>query len=198
MRHPKEQRSDVAFILSTVGQLWLAGTEVDWSRFYAHEKRMRLPLPAYPFQRKRYWIAPKPRDATAAPAEVGAPVTWESRVAGEPDTAQEGSSLPVGAPRSAIERTIADIWMVLLGVDELSIYDSFFDLGGSSLLATRVLTQVGDVFGQKLPLATIFEAPTVAELATVIERAGGSEGQPSQGPDEATQLDDAVRLLGIS
>jgi hypothetical protein len=61
-----------------------------------------------------------------------------------------------------------------------------------------VLTQVGDAFGQKLPLATIFEAPTIAELATVIERAGGSEGQPSQGPDEATQLDDAVRLLGIS
>jgi acyl transferase domain-containing protein len=197
-RHPKEQRSDVAFILNTVGQLWLAGTELDWSGFYAHERRLRLPLPTYPFQRKRYWIDPKPREAATTTAGVGAPVTWEMHVADEPDVGQESSSLPAGAPQSAVERTIAGIWEVLLGISGLSIYDSFFDLGGSSLLATRVLTQVGDAFGQKLPLATIFEAPTVAELAAVIERARASEDQPSQGPDEARQLDDAVRLLGIS
>ncbi|MBE7384653.1 MAG: SDR family oxidoreductase [Leptolyngbya sp. SIO1E4] len=58
VRHPKEPGSDVAFLLKALGQLWLAGGEVDWSGFYAHEQRHRLPLPTYPFERQRYWIDP--------------------------------------------------------------------------------------------------------------------------------------------
>ena len=58
IRHPKEQRSDIAFILTTLGKLWLAGIEVDWSGFYKHEQRHRLALPTYPFERQRYWIEP--------------------------------------------------------------------------------------------------------------------------------------------
>lgn len=56
LRHPQESQSDVAFLLQTLGQLWLAGVQVDWSGFYTHERRLRLPLPTYPFERQRYWI----------------------------------------------------------------------------------------------------------------------------------------------
>jgi acyl transferase domain-containing protein len=42
--------------MSAVGKLWLAGVEIEWSGFYAHERRQRIPLPTYPFERKRYWI----------------------------------------------------------------------------------------------------------------------------------------------
>ncbi|NER28514.1 MAG: type I polyketide synthase [Symploca sp. SIO1C4] len=59
VRHPKEQSSDVAFLLNILGQLWLKGIEVDWSGFYAHEQRNRLPLPTYPFERQRYWVEPE-------------------------------------------------------------------------------------------------------------------------------------------
>ncbi|MEM7758017.1 MAG: SDR family NAD(P)-dependent oxidoreductase, partial [Cyanobacteria bacterium P01_A01_bin.40] len=45
-------------LLKTLGQLWLAGVEVDWSGFYADEQRHRIPLPTYPFERQRYWIEP--------------------------------------------------------------------------------------------------------------------------------------------
>jgi acyl transferase domain-containing protein len=58
VRHPKEEKSDVAFILNTLGQLWLAGVQVDWGVFYKDERRYRLPLPTYPFERQRYWIDP--------------------------------------------------------------------------------------------------------------------------------------------
>ena len=57
-RHPKQTVSDMKFLLTTLGKLWLAGTKVDWSRFYASQQRYRLPLPTYPFQRQRYWIEP--------------------------------------------------------------------------------------------------------------------------------------------
>ncbi|MDF5714251.1 MAG: beta-ketoacyl synthase N-terminal-like domain-containing protein [Rhizonema sp. NSF051] len=59
LRHPQEPGSDVAFLLNTLGQLWLAGFEVDWLGFYTHKRCHHLPLPTYPFERQRYWIEPK-------------------------------------------------------------------------------------------------------------------------------------------
>ena len=62
LRHPQDQASDMAFMLSTLGQLWLAGIPVDWSGFYARERRQRLPLPTYPFERQRYWVEPQKQE----------------------------------------------------------------------------------------------------------------------------------------
>ena len=56
LRHPKVQQSDIAFLLTTLGHLWLAGVSIDWSGFYTYEQRRRLPLPTYPFERQRYWV----------------------------------------------------------------------------------------------------------------------------------------------
>ncbi|MDY7022948.1 MAG: SDR family oxidoreductase, partial [Cyanobacteriota bacterium] len=56
LRHPQDQQSDMAHILTTLGQLWLSGIEINWSEFYTNEKRQRLPLPTYPFERQYYWV----------------------------------------------------------------------------------------------------------------------------------------------
>ena len=56
--HPQDKVSDRAFILNTLGKLWLAGVEIDWSYFSAHEQRYRVPLPTYPFERQSYWLEP--------------------------------------------------------------------------------------------------------------------------------------------
>ena len=56
MRHPQERQSDVAFLLNTLGVLWLRGVNIEWSGFYANERRHRIPVPTYPFERQRYWI----------------------------------------------------------------------------------------------------------------------------------------------
>ncbi|WP_414620777.1 SDR family oxidoreductase [Calothrix sp. CCY 0018] len=56
IRHPREQQSDVAFLLSNLGKLWLVGVDVKWSGFYASEHRHRIPLPTYPFEQQPYWI----------------------------------------------------------------------------------------------------------------------------------------------
>jgi len=57
--HVNDRDTDVASLLNTLGQLWLADVKVDWSSFYAHERHHRIPLPSYPFERKRYWIEPQ-------------------------------------------------------------------------------------------------------------------------------------------
>ncbi|NJN13137.1 MAG: acyltransferase domain-containing protein, partial [Richelia sp. RM1_1_1] len=59
LRHVKENSSDVKFLLQTLGRLWLGGVEIDWSGFYTQERRHRIPLPTYPFERQRYWIDAK-------------------------------------------------------------------------------------------------------------------------------------------
>jgi acyl transferase domain-containing protein/acyl carrier protein len=66
IRHPQEQNSDIAFILNTLGRLWLANAEVDWSGFYKNERRHRIPLPTYPFERQRYWVEPPEEIHTTA------------------------------------------------------------------------------------------------------------------------------------
>jgi acyl transferase domain-containing protein/acyl carrier protein len=65
MRHPRDEEDDQALLLRALGQLWLAGVAVDWTGFYRDERRLRLPLPTYPFQRQRYWV--EPADVPAAP-----------------------------------------------------------------------------------------------------------------------------------
>lgn len=58
IRHPQTQQSDAGFLLNTIGRLWLSGVEIDWQGYNAGRQLHRLPLPAYPFQRQRYWIEP--------------------------------------------------------------------------------------------------------------------------------------------
>jgi amino acid adenylation domain-containing protein len=58
VRHPQDEYSDISFILNNLGQMWLAGLEVNWSVFYGEQPHYRVPLPTYPFERKRYWIEP--------------------------------------------------------------------------------------------------------------------------------------------
>jgi len=60
MRHPHECLSDVAYLFMTLGKLWLEGCDVDWQAFYADERRCRVSLPTYPFERQQYWIEPGP------------------------------------------------------------------------------------------------------------------------------------------
>ena len=59
--HPQERASAVSSALGSLGRLWLAGVEVNWNNFYAREKRRRVPLPTYPFERQRYWVEPRPQ-----------------------------------------------------------------------------------------------------------------------------------------
>jgi acyl transferase domain-containing protein len=59
--------ADLDAVLEAVGRLWIAGVEVDWQRFHNGERRLRVPLPTYPFERRRYWIDPPKAGASAAP-----------------------------------------------------------------------------------------------------------------------------------
>jgi amino acid adenylation domain-containing protein len=74
------------------------------------------------------------------------------------------------APRTEVEAEVARILAALLDVEDVSVDDNFFLLGGHSLLGTQLIMRLRDAFGVELALRTLFDAPTVAELAAEIER----------------------------
>jgi acyl carrier protein len=170
LRHPHDQQSDVGFLLSSLGQLWLAGAQIDWPSLHGARRR-RLALPTYPFERRRYWIAPI---GSAQPTD--APLDLAAR----PADASERPTMPAlhprpellnayVAPRNEIERQIVAAWQDLLGIAPIGIHDDFFALGGHSLMATLLISQLRDIFPVELPIRELFEAATVAQLAEVIE-----------------------------
>jgi len=69
------------------------------------------------------------------------------------------------APRTQVEVMLAKIWAEMLGLEQVGIHDNFFELGGNSLLAARVVDRVQKIMRKPVPLAIIFRAPTIAELA---------------------------------
>ncbi len=114
----------------------------------------------------------------------------------DPDEAQTDRVMV--APQTGVEKELAGIWSELLNVPEISVHDNFFDLGGHSLLATQVVSRIRKNFNKKLQLRTIFDSPTIAKLAPVIEAAAYADPAAMQTVlDSLESLSDeeAIRLL---
>jgi amino acid adenylation domain-containing protein len=86
----------------------------------------------------------------------------------DPDSVQAERRAEYIAPRNEVETNIAAIWSALLGVQEVGVLDDFFALGGHSLLATQAIMRIRRIYGE-IPLGALFNSPTVAALAEVIQ-----------------------------
>jgi amino acid adenylation domain-containing protein len=82
-----------------------------------------------------------------------------------PELAAAKVAVEFVAPRTEFERTIAEIWRTVLGVDQVGLHDNFFDVGGHSLLLVRVQRRLEQALGRMVPVVTMFECPTVVSLA---------------------------------
>ena len=78
------------------------------------------------------------------------------------------------APRTPVENTLALLWQEVLGVEAVGLEDNFFELGGHSLLAVKLFAAVERTFDRKLPLSTLFQAPSLGRLADVIAQSSPS------------------------
>ena len=92
--------------------------------------------------------------------------------------APEFSDTHYRAPTTAVEEVLADIYVKVLGVKRVGVDDSFFNLGGDSLSAMRLIAAVNTGLNTRLSVRALFEAPTVAQLAALI---GGEEARAGAG-----------------
>jgi acyl transferase domain-containing protein len=167
--HAREQRPALAHLLDTLGKLWIAGAAITWRALYSHERRRLVPLPTYPFERRRHWIAPNDR-AQPEPASAEVPITV-------PPAASRTTSLhprpdlltPYVAPVGVIEHRIAALVQRTLGVEPIGVHDNFFDLGGDSFIAAQLIDQLKRELSIDIPIVRLYERLTIRALAEQLD-----------------------------
>ncbi len=177
LRHPQDLVADQAFILRSLGQYWLAGGTIDWSAFYANERRQRVPLPTYPFERKRYWIE-APASQFNAPNTL-VPDSYIDQYQSVSST-QEGSMSERQENRSHQSERLAQITSKLVGIfcdqlgvkaEEIQLDATFFELGADSLLLLQASQSIRDTFDITIPFRMLFEeVATIEALALHIDQ----------------------------
>jgi aspartate racemase len=96
--------------------------------------------------------------------------------------ASQVSAGDFAAPTDPIESRLVSIWQELLAKKPISIHDNFFELGGHSLLAVRLMRRIEQSFKRKLPLTTLFEAPTIEQFAALLREESWSPSKSSLVP----------------
>jgi polyketide synthase 12 len=179
--------------LTALGRLWELGVPVDWTAGCARGRL--VDLPTYPFQRTRFWpqrvAQPETAPGTgtaAAPAATGVADTAVEVVPAAQRYARPDMRTPFLPPRTAVERTVAEIWQDYLGIDAIGVHDPFFELGGTSVAGVAVVNRLAKEFDVELTAASLFERPTVdrfADLLTTLQ----AETDPAAAAPPAAGLD---------
>jgi phthiocerol/phenolphthiocerol synthesis type-I polyketide synthase E len=158
LRHADDPADDVEVLLGALGRAWAAGAEVDWRAVHGGEARRRVPLPTYPFERKRFWIDRAPQSAFVAAAATAAAEAVEADAAGDDPR----------AGWSATERAVGRVWETLFGAAP-GLHEDFFEAGGDSLMATQLVARIRAELGAEIGVRAVFDAPTVAALAAAVD-----------------------------
>ncbi|NIM18026.1 MAG: acyltransferase domain-containing protein [Candidatus Aminicenantes bacterium] len=153
IRHPKEKYPDLFYLLSKIGHLWISGARIDWSSFYQQERRNRIPLPTYSFERTPYTardnihkIAEQmvsgntisPHDTAVLMKRPAAEIENESSMPMNRKQKRIKLSTEYAAPRDEMEKTFVEIFQQFFGIEPVGIYDDFYELGGDSLKAVQL------------------------------------------------------------
>ncbi|MGW5605378.1 type I polyketide synthase [Streptomyces sp. NPDC003753] len=157
-----------AALLTALGRLWLGGLSVDWSAVHGSGRRRKVPLPTYPFERRRYVVEPVvPASPDATPEASPAPEAPSAAVppaSGAPDTLT----------------AVSELFARTLGLESVGPDAGFFDLGGDSLVATQLLALARESFGVELESSVLYDAQTPAEFAALVaDRLGGRAPEPA-------------------
>ncbi len=166
----KEKMSETCAMLDALGRLWLAGVKVDWNGFHAQAKRRRIPLPTYPFERKRYWVEPPARIASqpiaSAPSAITSPVSPSPKEFIE--TAPTTGASPVLSRKDRILATLRTQLEELSGASLAGLAPSttFAEMGFDSLFLAQASHVFEKKFGVKVAFRQLLENwPTLDDLA---------------------------------
>ena len=160
--------------LEIIQVLYLLQFPINWTTFYTPSNSKKVALPSYHFEKIRCWLKeplkPEDFDSPDVPKHVSET---------EPETTiniQKNQAI-IHEGWSAMEKQIAAIWIDALKLEELSLDDDFFKLGGHSLMATKVISVIEKEFGIKLVFKDIFTFATVKSLARGVEELMANDTQ---------------------
>jgi polyketide synthase PksJ len=106
------------------------------------------------------------------------------------------------SPKTNMEKTIADIWKELLGIDKISVHDNFFDIGGNSILLIRLRSRLKKAFKKEIPMVTLFNYHTVSMLARYLKEGEKKNDdipkRQANGGKEADKRAAEIAVIGMS
>ncbi|MFC5702236.1 condensation domain-containing protein [Cohnella faecalis] len=155
--------------LERLSALYVQGADIPWERLYAGQRRCKLNLPTYMFDKVRCWVDGDPSRKRSAAQAAGAATASGGMTAAKAAAADAGEELEVD-----IEEAVAEAWARVLGVRP-GPNDDFFALGGHSLSAVQLIANLQQEFGIELSLSEVFRSPTVASLAEAIRDAARND-----------------------
>lgn len=173
-------------MLFAVGSLWLNGVDLDWDAFYAHEDRRHVPLPAYAFERKRYWVDPAPSNANTAVA----PMSEFAPVSDIGDSGQDVPATSTPEHESDVVARLIDVLLPISGLDRAQISTSatFLEQGFDSLSLTQASLGIQQAFGVKVTFAQLMsQLPNLDLLAAYLDRTAREGAIPPPQPTRPTQ-----------
>jgi aryl carrier-like protein len=165
VRHREEAVPDDCYTLQRLNRFWCGGWNIDWRVLYGEQPPQRIPLPAYPFQKHRYWLEMSPSEnGNGNRPEVSVHISAaESRSDGDSTT----RSRP---PEGELEIQLAALWRDIFGMAEPGADDDFFQLGGDSLKALTLAGNIRRAMGTAVKVADVFQNPTISALASFLGR----------------------------
>lgn len=186
-RGTQEEITDEYYLLDKIGRMWLYGVNIDWQGYhsdFAEQKRYRVSLPAYPFERQRYWKVMDDYKAGKYVFQRGGTNSLEnaefyqgeqSQVQPPNDHKPEDDGMVWNSrpqlstlympPQDDIQRVLVSIWQRMFGIKEIGVQDDFFELGGDSLKAINVLSAFHKETNRLVPLNYFFDNPTIKQIA---------------------------------
>jgi acyl transferase domain-containing protein len=170
--------SEIAAMLAALGQLTLAGATVNWAGFYAQERRQRVSLPSYPFERKRFWVESTP--AALVPPPVKAQQYGTDSLPGsvrKPELAPANGatrSEAMDAGKQTIKSELQVLFGKLLGSDLTAINGetNFLEMGFDSLMLTQASRSIEKQFGARIPFGQLLARFSTFELLAVAVEKG--------------------------
>jgi acyl transferase domain-containing protein/thioesterase domain-containing protein/acyl carrier protein len=189
LRHPQEDIADITFLLKSLGQLWLAGVEVDWQAFYGEDQHYRVPLPTYPFERQRYWIEPK---------KLRSNPIYEGKKSNIADWFYQPSWKRANLPKKAKSQSASP---VLLFSDEMGL-GSQISQQLSAENETIITVQVGEQFAQIKPNVYTLNPSQAEDYRTLIQTLQAQDLLPqtifhlwtvTPTPEASASLDDTLQ-----
>ncbi|ARV59845.1 hypothetical protein BZZ01_15500 [Nostocales cyanobacterium HT-58-2] len=170
------QQSEFAFVFNTLGRLWLTGVSVNWSKFYVDQHRSTLPLPTYLFEHQQKGVEIEKKELSLNTSDFK---EQNSSQLGQQQRIRLNLQNNYLAPRDNVEQEIVEIWQQVFKLDQIGVYDNFFSLGGHSLIAIQIVSQIKKKFSKEIPLSAIFANSTVADLAKIIAENLSKESKTS-------------------
>ena len=176
-------------ILKAMGQLWLAGTEVNWQTFYQNEYRHRLPLPTYPFERQRFWIDPLPAYHTPNVTDPSPPSTPFATNRALPTPCSIEKSHPESPMSETQPQRLSPLIVEILesssGLDLSNLDEqvTFLEMGLDSLSLTQVALSLKKKFKVKISFRNLLEEYcTVQSVAAYLDQSLPADAFPALVP----------------